>query len=75
MAYFGEGSGPIHLDNVHCFGTEQRLVGCPANPVGVHNCFHYEDAGVRCQPGEWVMMQCAIAISIITAFFMITCRT
>ena len=51
-AHFGEGSDPIHLDTVDCFGTEQRLVNCRANPVGVHNCGHHEDAGVRCQPGE-----------------------
>ena len=52
MARFGQGSGPIHLDNVQCSGTEQRLVACPANPVGDHDCRHHEDAGVRCQPGE-----------------------
>ena len=51
-AHFGEGSGPIHFDEVTCSGTEQRLVSCPANPVGDHNCAHSEDAGVRCQPGE-----------------------
>ena len=51
-AHFGRGSGPIHLDEVTCSGTEQRLVDCPANPVGDHNCFHREDAGVHCQPGE-----------------------
>ena len=52
MAHFGGGSGPIHLDNVRCVGTEQRLVDCLANPVGDHNCLHSDDAGVRCQPGE-----------------------
>ena len=48
-AHFGEGAGPIHLDEVTCSGTEQRLVGCP---VGDRNCGHHEDAGVHCQPGE-----------------------
>ena len=51
-ARFGEGSDPIHLDNVDCSGTEQRLVNCSANPVGVHNCDHSDDASVRCQPGK-----------------------
>ena len=52
LARFGQGSGSIHLDDVQCFGTELRLVDCPANPVGDHNCRHHEDAGVSCQPGE-----------------------
>ena len=52
MASFGQRSGPIHLDNVRCSGTEQRLVDCSANPVSNHDCGHHEDAGVRCQPGE-----------------------
>ena len=45
-----DGTGPILLDNVNCAGTESRLVDCPANPIGTHNCVHFEDAGVRCQP-------------------------
>ena len=43
-----EGSGPIWLDDVHCAGTESRLIDCPAQAVGTHNCDHVEDAGVRC---------------------------
>ena len=31
-----------------CVGTESRLVDCPANPIGSHNCVHGEDAGVGC---------------------------
>ena len=47
-ATFGQGSGAIILDNVQCTGTETRLFDCPANPVGIHNCVHSEDASVRC---------------------------
>ena len=43
-----DGAGQIWLDNVNCRGTETRLVDCPANPLGNHNCVHAEDAGVRC---------------------------
>ncbi|XP_071959278.1 scavenger receptor cysteine-rich domain-containing protein DMBT1-like isoform X1 [Antedon mediterranea] len=47
-AYFGQGSGPILLDNVACVGTETGLNQCPSNRIGIHNCGHHEDAGVRC---------------------------
>ena len=46
---FGQGTGPIYLDNVGCTGSEERLTSCPRpNPIGEHNCEHSEDAGVRC---------------------------
>ena len=43
-----DGTGQIWLDNVQCRGTESRLIDCPANPLGSHNCAHSEDAGVSC---------------------------
>jgi len=48
-AIFGQGTGPIWLDNVQCSGFETTLVSCRNNGVGVHNCYHFEDAGVTCQ--------------------------
>ena len=47
-AYFGRGSGGIFLDNVGCTGTESTLLSCSHSGVGVHNCLHTADAGVRC---------------------------
>ena len=47
-AYFGQGTGPIHLDNVGCSGSESVLVQC--NHLTATSCVHAEDAGVRCSP-------------------------
>ncbi|KAJ8339763.1 hypothetical protein SKAU_G00343960 [Synaphobranchus kaupii] len=52
MAYFGEGEGPIHVDNVKCTGGERSLADCIKQPVGMHNCRHNEDAGVICNYGQ-----------------------
>nr|XP_051676016.1 neurotrypsin isoform X3 [Oryctolagus cuniculus] len=48
MAYFGEGKGPIHVDNVKCTGSERSLADCIKQDIGKHNCRHSEDAGVIC---------------------------
>ena len=45
-AFFGQGAGPIFLDDVGCVGTESSLLDCSA--ITQHNCRHSEDAGVRC---------------------------
>jgi hypothetical protein len=38
----------IWLDDIACTGVEERLVDCPSNGVGVHNCSHSEDVGLAC---------------------------
>ena len=48
-AYFGQGTGPIQLDNVHCIGSETTLLQCSHSTID--NCGHSEDAGIRCPGG------------------------
>ena len=47
-AAFGQGSGPIWMDNVACGGSERRLSNCLFSGWGTHNCAHSEDASVVC---------------------------
>ena len=46
---FGQGTGPIFLDNVACVGTENSLEDCTHDPSAA-DCTHHEDAAVRCNP-------------------------
>ncbi|NWI88946.1 NETR protein, partial [Pitta sordida] len=49
-AHFGQGSGPILLDEVQCSGNELSLDQCKKSDWGQQNCDHIEDAGVSCDP-------------------------
>uniref|UniRef100_H2ZY69 SRCR domain-containing protein n=1 Tax=Latimeria chalumnae TaxID=7897 RepID=H2ZY69_LATCH len=48
LATFGEGTGPVWLDDMQCRGNESLLWECPLVEWGRHNCKHREDAGVVC---------------------------
>ncbi|XP_051874631.1 deleted in malignant brain tumors 1 protein-like [Pristis pectinata] len=48
IAAFGEGSGPIWLDDVKCRSDDSLLWQCPSSPWGQHNCNHGEDVAVIC---------------------------
>ncbi|NWW22645.1 NETR protein, partial [Falcunculus frontatus] len=45
-AHYGQGSGPILLDEVQCSGNELSLDQCKKSDWGQQNCDHIEDAGV-----------------------------
>ena len=50
-AYFGRGSGPIHLDHIVCSGTEYNLTDCETG-TGTRQSSHSEDLGVKCNTSK-----------------------
>ena len=44
----GQGTGPILLSRLSCFGNESRLTNCSQSSVGTKNCTHSDDASVLC---------------------------
>ena len=51
--HFGQGSGPVFLDDVQCRGFEYKLMACLHRGIEVGGCNHHNDAGVVCMEGEW----------------------
>ena len=51
-AYFGEGTGKIWLQQVHCTGSESSLFDCQHDRWGHEICGHHEDVGVICDAGK-----------------------
>ncbi|KAM9622950.1 macrophage scavenger receptor types I and II isoform 2-T2 [Trichechus inunguis] len=47
-ARFGQGTGPIWLNEVFCFGRESSIEECKIKTWGSRTCSHNEDAGVTC---------------------------
>ena len=47
-AHYGQGTGPIWLDNLQCLGTESNLYTCPHREIGEYDCDHSEDASAEC---------------------------
>ena len=45
-AYFGQGSGLVHIDSVQCTGLESELQNCTYSQTT--NCGHSQDVGVTC---------------------------
>ena len=59
-AFFGQGVGPIALDDVRCNSSEAILLQC--QHITEHNCHHREDAGVICNAEPRLMNINATAI-------------
>ena len=51
-AFYGEGTGPIWIDQIHCEPHHQSILECRHNGWGVHDCRHREDAGLDCKRKE-----------------------
>ena len=51
-AKFGEGTGPIWIDDINCPSSASSILECNHNGWGVNNCRHREDAGVKCRRVE-----------------------
>ena len=47
-AFFGQGRGPIFLDDLRCTGQEPNISSCRARRHSLIYCSHSEDAGVTC---------------------------
>ena len=47
-SHYGQGTGPIWLDDVNCLGSEPDLFTCGHNGIGNHDCRHFEDASAEC---------------------------
>ncbi|XP_067321128.1 scavenger receptor cysteine-rich type 1 protein M130-like [Anolis sagrei] len=51
-AHYGQGSGPIWMENINCTGEEASLKECQKGSWGEQNCSHSQDASVECSADE-----------------------
>ena len=49
-AFYGQGVGPLLLDDIVCLGTEDRLYDCQHGGIGMTDFCrgHLDDAGLEC---------------------------
>ena len=46
--FYGQGSGPIWLDDLKCVGTESSIINCSHSGWGTNDCNYSSNAGVSC---------------------------
>lgn len=46
--YFGEGSGPVFIENLECSGHENHLDNCSSSGLFATSCRHSDDVSVSC---------------------------
>ena len=64
-AGFGQGSGPIWLDNVLCTGSESTMARCGHPGVDITgSCSHSTDAGARCSGAQSLYITYCVATRI-----------
>ena len=51
---YGNGSGPIWLDNVICNGYESTVAACRHSNWGINNCTHNNDVGITCFDSKFI---------------------
>ncbi|XP_015777958.1 PREDICTED: deleted in malignant brain tumors 1 protein-like [Acropora digitifera] len=51
-AHYGQGTGPIWMDDVACSGSESHIYDCRQRGWGSHDCTHSKDSSVRCRYGS-----------------------
>ena len=51
-AHYGQGTGPLWMDDVACSGSESHLFDCRQRGWGPHACTHSKDSSVFCQYGS-----------------------
>jgi hypothetical protein len=59
---YGQGVGPINLDDVACSGSEASLLSCTYDSHTA-DCTHAQDAGVRCHSCKSLCSQCTFSIT------------
>ena len=64
-AHFGEGTGPIWLDDVECTAEDTSLVQCDHYGMGNSDCTHSEDVSVYCGKYAYPLSVCVAVRTIV----------
>ena len=54
-AFYGQGTGPLLLDDLICRNTEERLIDCAHGGIGMTDFCrgHLDDAGLECRESKF----------------------